>query len=591
MDERLFETVLKGDTPNFLNLVQKDEEIIKQTVPGSLNTVLHLAARYGHEELALEILKLCPEMLAATNEKLETPVHEACREGRLHIVRLFLETDSWVVHKMNRNEESALYVACERGRLDVVKQLLNYPSVSLLEMDDGLTTSLHVAASAGHLEIVNELLEARQEFTWKKDPNGRTPLHLCSSKGHLEITRELLKMDPDLSSSQDNEGRTPLHWATIKGRVNIIDEILSVNLESSEIRTLHGETVLHLGVKNNQYEAVKHLMETLNTTKLVNTPDNDGNTILHLATAGKFTSMVIYLLKLGVQVNAINRNGFTALDIVERDASNRDAFLIVSALQEAGAKNCDQLPPVSPDIQIQPLDDTSQSIRFSMPKKVPKSSSGNHPHWHLSNLEKQIEVEKEGLRNARKTIIVVAVLIATVTFAAGINPPGGYNQVTGKSIVGKQISFKVFMVCNILALFLSLGIVILLVSNIHVGRKSLMKLLAVMHKLMWLSISLMAAAYVAALWTIMPHGRGMVWELVVLVSVGGVCTLAIFAGLMALSVRHLLRIRKSRKILDKYGIPDSSTSLVAERQMMQKESSESSDSEFDNSYEAVYALY
>ena len=151
MDERLFETVLKGETPNFLNLVQKDEEIIKQTVPGSLNTVLHLAARYGHEELALEILKLCPEMLAATNEKLETPVHEACREGRLHIVRLFLETDSWVVHKMNRNKESALYVACERGRLDVVKQLLNYPSVSLLEMDDGLTTSLHVAASAGHL--------------------------------------------------------------------------------------------------------------------------------------------------------------------------------------------------------------------------------------------------------------------------------------------------------------------------------------------------------------------------------------------------------------------------------------------------------
>ncbi|KAL9440235.1 hypothetical protein AB3S75_018986 [Citrus x aurantiifolia] len=326
-------------------------------------------------------------------------------------------------------------------------------------------------------------------------------------------------------------------------------------------------------------------------TKLVNTPDNDGNTILHLATAGKFTSMVIYLLKLGVQVNAINRKGFTALDIVERDANNRDAFLIVSALQEAGAKNCDQLPPVSPDIQIQPLDDTSQSIKFSMPKKVPKSSSGNHPHWHQSNLEKQIEVEKEGLRNALKTIIVVAVLIATVTFAAGINPPGGYEQDTGKSIMGKQTSFKVFMVCNILALFLSLGIVILLVSNIPVGRKSRMKLLAMMHKLIWLSISLMAAAYIAALWTILPHGRGMVWVLVVLVSVGGVCPLAIFTGLMVLSVRHLLRIRKSRKILDKYRSPDRSITLIAGTQMMQKESYESSDSEFDNSYGAGYHLY
>lgn len=301
--------------------------------------------------------------------------------------------------------------------------------------------------------------------------------------------------------------------------------------------------------------------------------------------------MVIYLLKLGVEVNAINRNGFTALDIVERDASNRDAFLIVSALQEAGAKNCDQLPPMSLDVRLQPPDDTSQRMRFSMPKKVPRFSSRNHTRWLHSNLEKQIEVENEGLRNARKTIIVVAVLIATVTFAAGINPPGGYNQVTGKSIAGKQTPFKVFMVCNVLALFLSLGIVILLVSNIHVGRKSLMKLLAVIHKLMWLSISLMAAAYIAALWTIMPHERGMVWVLVVLVSAGGVCTLAIFTGLMVLSVGHLLRIRKSRKILDKCGRPDGGVNLCEGTEMMQKESYESCDSEFDMPCGAGYNLY
>ncbi|KAL9443172.1 hypothetical protein AB3S75_016516 [Citrus x aurantiifolia] len=77
MDESLFETILKGDVPNFLNLVHEDEAIIKQTVLGSSNTILHLASRYEHEELALEILKLCPEMLAAPNDKFETLVHEA----------------------------------------------------------------------------------------------------------------------------------------------------------------------------------------------------------------------------------------------------------------------------------------------------------------------------------------------------------------------------------------------------------------------------------------------------------------------------------------------------------------------------------
>lgn len=157
MDTRLLETIVRGDIPTFLNLVQEHEAIIKQTVPGSMNTILHLTARLGHEELASEILKLCPEMMTAENEKMETPLHEACREGRLNIVRLFVESESSVVFKANRNNESVLYVACERGKLDVVKQLLNYPWLLMLEMD-GLTTSLHVAASAGHTGNIHSLV-------------------------------------------------------------------------------------------------------------------------------------------------------------------------------------------------------------------------------------------------------------------------------------------------------------------------------------------------------------------------------------------------------------------------------------------------
>ena len=134
-------------------------------------------------------------------------------------------------------------------------------------------------------------MKEREDFLWKKDSEGCTPLHLACSKGHLEITRELLRLDPDLTSLQDSDGRTPLHWAAMKGRVNIIDEILSVSLQSAEIRTKHGETVLHLAVKNNQYEAVKYLTETLNISQLINIPDSDGNTILHLATAGKLTTV------------------------------------------------------------------------------------------------------------------------------------------------------------------------------------------------------------------------------------------------------------------------------------------------------------
>ncbi|XP_049378197.1 uncharacterized protein LOC125842977 [Solanum stenotomum] len=142
-------------------------------------------------------------------------------------------------------------------------------------------------------EVVKELVKVRADFAWKKDElmNGCSPLHIACSKGHLDITRELLKLDMDLSGLQDNEGKTPLHWAVIKGRVNIIAEILSVSLESSEMTTKHGETILHLAVKNNHFEVLKFLMESLDVSNLMNFQDTDGNTILHLATVRKLTTV------------------------------------------------------------------------------------------------------------------------------------------------------------------------------------------------------------------------------------------------------------------------------------------------------------
>ena len=293
--------------------------------------------------------------------------------------------------------------------------------------------------------------------------------------------------------------------------------------------------------------------------------------------------MVVYLLKLGLDVNAINRKGFTALDVVESDASNSGALAILPVLQEAGAKRCDQLPPGSPEMQN--IRESSPKIVPSLlPEKAPESPTQHQKRRRRHRRDKQLELQNEGLRNARNTIIVVAVLIATVTFAAGINPPGGFNQTTGKSIMGRQPSFKVFMVCNNVALFLSLGIVIFLVSVIPFRRKSMMKLLAVTHKVMWVSTLFMAAAYIAATWTIMPRGLGSVWVLVAVVSIGGGCTMAIFMGLAVLLARHLLRKWEWRKRKAKNGTPNSSISRVEEMRIMKKGTHEStSNSDIDSS--------
>ncbi|KAL0330351.1 UNVERIFIED_CONTAM: Ankyrin repeat-containing protein NPR4 [Sesamum radiatum] len=468
----------------------------------------------------------------------------------------------------------------------------------MLELDME-NTSLHVAASSGNTEIAKEILKARSDFAWKRNVYGCTPLHLACGKGQLEITRELMKLDSDLCLIPDAEGRIPLHYAAIKGRINIIDEILSASLDSAEATTYNGETILHLAVKNNQYDVVRYLTESINTSKLLNMQDNDGNTILHLATAAKLTAMVAYILKIGIDVNSLNRKGYTALDVVETDASNSGALAIAPALLEAGAKRCDQISPGSAHIQqvavstSRMLSENVQRKSMSQSGRTSERRSPSHRH-HRQNRHraKKLDLQNEGLRNARKTVTIVAVLVATVTFTAGINPPGGFSQETGKAVRGDRAAFKVFLVCNIVALFLSVGVVNVLVSIIPFTRKTMMKLLTATHKVMWLSTLFMTAAYIAAIWTIMPDEKGTRWVTVELVVFGGGCTIFVFFGLGFMLTRHWYNKYKWRKVRQKKikdDSPHSSVSRVEELKMKINQET-SSNSDVDSS-DHGYHLY
>jgi hypothetical protein len=77
--------------------------------------------------------------------------------------------------------------------------------------------------------------------------------------------------------------------------------------------------------------------------------------------------------------------------------------------------------------------------------------------------------EEDALSKARESHLVVAALIATVTFAAAFTLPGGYKSDRGTAILAKKAAFIVFVISDAMSMVLSIFAVFIhfLISLIH----------------------------------------------------------------------------------------------------------------------------
>ncbi|KAJ6757141.1 ANKYRIN REPEAT-CONTAINING PROTEIN ITN1-LIKE [Salix koriyanagi] len=183
-------------------------------------------------------------------------------------------------------------------------------------------TPLHVAALLGHAEFAMVAMQNYPGLADELNQQGFSPIHLASAKGHWEIVRRMLVCRPDLALIKDEDGKNPLHTAASKGRSQVLREVFSI--ESAQDLTPKGENAFHVAVKHNQYKALETLIQLSSENQvlneLVNAKDEDGNTLLHLACAAKNSKIVKLLVSVqtNVEVNAVNSEGLTALDIAVR---------------------------------------------------------------------------------------------------------------------------------------------------------------------------------------------------------------------------------------------------------------------------------
>ncbi|XP_047966328.1 protein ACCELERATED CELL DEATH 6 [Salvia hispanica] len=513
MDPKLYRAIMKDDILEFVRAMECDRQhgpTVSCVQLGPQNkTVLHVATSFGSYEIVKLICKDLPDLVAEKNARGDTALHIAARAGSSQLVTLLVNSEFAEGGLREKNEEgnTALHEALKYGHEEVARILINRNPLMSYSLNKEGKSLLYLAAGAGFLIIVRLLMDnpvgsystgAKHKnkspvfaailehnidvikLLWEKDPTmfqlrnskGKSPLHAAVCMGFTEGVKFLLDRQFEFAYQKDKQGFHPIHSAASKGHVDIIQMMFQHRPDTRELLTAHGQNILHVAARSGKYKAVEYMLKRPEMEMLINEKDADGNTPLHLATIYAHPKLVGILVRdKRVIPRLLNNNRQMALDIAEEQIE-------VGLVSFHKRLTCMALRAVDAPRAHKP---TSRSTSFKLGDQL----------------------ETESWRDKINTILVVAMLVATVTFQAGFTVPGGNNNTHYDQDIAtmlKKVKFQEFVICNTIAMHTSVIVAVTLLwaqlgdpSSMRLALKSAVLLLGL--ALAMMSIAFLAAVY------------------------------------------------------------------------------------------------
>ncbi|CAH1131964.1 unnamed protein product [Ceutorhynchus assimilis] len=314
----LFRAVVNGQYDVVQLLLSNKAEVKTRDVNGK--TVLHLAAACGHLTCLLLIMDYMSkdDILSKDNQDC-TVLHWACYHGHDQCVEHLLAKN--IFEELEGNSYSPVHCACFSGSEACLTLLLAHFGDKIVHLkDEKLRTPLHIAALHGHSECAKLLLKHGAEPN-VVDEEGRTPFIAAAQYGQSSVVELLLGFNIDLSAC-DKDGNTALHWACLKK---------------------HHQTALLI-------------LENCQNAKIVNIPNNEKKTSLHLSARNGLVDITRELLKKGANVSAVDNEGLTpALSCAPNfNVAQCLALILQTRPDFTDRENISEAPPV-PQLNLFPI--------------------------------------------------------------------------------------------------------------------------------------------------------------------------------------------------------------------------------------------
>ncbi|KAJ6975882.1 hypothetical protein NC653_031646 [Populus alba x Populus x berolinensis] len=415
------------------------------------DTILHLAAREGNASHTIKSLaESNPSLMRKTNTKGNTPLHDAVIADNKEVAELLVSRDPEVAYYNNKNGKSPLYLAVENGnKKEILYDLLHLRVSFPIRREDGDAlpegkSPVHAAIKQRNRDILEKIEKEKPELLRLTEEELGNSLHYASSIGFLEGVRFLLTNFHDGAYETNRQGDYPIHVACKSHSVDAVKEFLDKFPYPKEFLNKKGQNILHVAAKYGISCVVRYVLKQDQklVAPLLNATDEDGNTPLHLAARyGRCMTTFLLVRDCRVEHFIVNNENWTPYELAE-DFSKRteEKYIKTDEMRAEERKQFDSNNSTpAREIEGKEIDSNKMDTKKASPKdEIPfgyfqlvmtlsilffnsRPKNSLKKFFHVTPLP--MSKAKEETKSMTGNVLVVAVLVAGVTFAGAIQLP------------------------------------------------------------------------------------------------------------------------------------------------------------------------